>query len=532
MGIYDNWTYTDLHQLNLDWILKEVKKLIVSNAELVHDMAALQKYVADYFDNLDVSAEVNAKLDEMISDGTMDQIIADVVNSLLNKEQVLPFARVMRYASPTYEYDDSDVMQRWVCQGSCYTKNNQFIFSNVNATTPGQSATFREYNYDGQLIRTFTLPTGHTNSMAYDAVNERLAINKTIIDPNDGTETYALEIDIYDYNTLTLLSTIPTGVYPNQLAFDDNGSLFFVNKPGTVLNVYNEFNELIAGNILLPVPSYTLAGFRIYNNNFWFLSHAPNAIYVYNGTDIEHIYNLGEMNDQGFVYGEPEAFDLAPTGDLLLFTSVMQDRSAYCYSQIFRSNVKYGAVSTRSKNVRNILTMCYATSGNPNTNGSMNPDGTAAKPFPTLDEACLMVNNLNTERLILSGTFEHQILQIEKPCVVYATSGTPVCAGFYFRYVTGVMVYGINFTTDYTVASGTINTVSYSDVMLNQCIINTGNAGNTSGHNSIYRSRLFMRGNANTITANTSFAFANSVYLCNQPLTAVSSSNTVQIDTV
>lgn len=31
MGIYDNWTYTDLHQLNLDWILKEVKK--VSNID-------------------------------------------------------------------------------------------------------------------------------------------------------------------------------------------------------------------------------------------------------------------------------------------------------------------------------------------------------------------------------------------------------------------------------------------------------------------------------------------------------------------
>ena len=31
MGIYDNWTYTDLHQLNLDWLLKEVKKIKVFN---------------------------------------------------------------------------------------------------------------------------------------------------------------------------------------------------------------------------------------------------------------------------------------------------------------------------------------------------------------------------------------------------------------------------------------------------------------------------------------------------------------------
>ena len=31
MGIYDNWTYTDLHQLNLDWLLKEVKKIQIFN---------------------------------------------------------------------------------------------------------------------------------------------------------------------------------------------------------------------------------------------------------------------------------------------------------------------------------------------------------------------------------------------------------------------------------------------------------------------------------------------------------------------
>lgn len=27
MGIYDNWTYTDLHQLNLDWLIREIKDL-------------------------------------------------------------------------------------------------------------------------------------------------------------------------------------------------------------------------------------------------------------------------------------------------------------------------------------------------------------------------------------------------------------------------------------------------------------------------------------------------------------------------
>lgn len=58
MGIYDNWTYTDLHQLNLDWILKEVKK--VSN----------------------IDQHINDIILQMINDGTLTFTLTETYNSV------------------------------------------------------------------------------------------------------------------------------------------------------------------------------------------------------------------------------------------------------------------------------------------------------------------------------------------------------------------------------------------------------------------------------------------------------------------
>ena len=49
-----------------------INPAINNNAEALEE---LQQYVANYFDNLDVSEEINAKLDEMVQDGTMAEII-------------------------------------------------------------------------------------------------------------------------------------------------------------------------------------------------------------------------------------------------------------------------------------------------------------------------------------------------------------------------------------------------------------------------------------------------------------------------
>lgn len=45
--------------------------------DLTHLVDELQEYVDTYFDNLDVQQEINNKLDEMVEDGTFDELLAD-----------------------------------------------------------------------------------------------------------------------------------------------------------------------------------------------------------------------------------------------------------------------------------------------------------------------------------------------------------------------------------------------------------------------------------------------------------------------
>lgn len=68
----------------LCWLCKylenTINPAINNNAEALKE---LQEYVANYFDNLDVTEEIDAKLDEMALDGTLGQIInVEMIGSL------------------------------------------------------------------------------------------------------------------------------------------------------------------------------------------------------------------------------------------------------------------------------------------------------------------------------------------------------------------------------------------------------------------------------------------------------------------
>lgn len=63
-----------------NYLKNEIMPAINENAEATKELQdlfiELQTYVDTYFDNLDVTSEVNAKLDEMVENGTMEELIA------------------------------------------------------------------------------------------------------------------------------------------------------------------------------------------------------------------------------------------------------------------------------------------------------------------------------------------------------------------------------------------------------------------------------------------------------------------------
>lgn len=68
----------------INQVASEINNVSYNNSELVKAFSDLQDYVNDYFDNLDVTEEINNKLDAMVLDGTMDQIINQEIFGELN----------------------------------------------------------------------------------------------------------------------------------------------------------------------------------------------------------------------------------------------------------------------------------------------------------------------------------------------------------------------------------------------------------------------------------------------------------------
>lgn len=58
-------------------LLKTQEEVVNNNADL---LAELESYVQNYFKNLDVQTEINNKLDEMATNGTLEELIAQYVN--------------------------------------------------------------------------------------------------------------------------------------------------------------------------------------------------------------------------------------------------------------------------------------------------------------------------------------------------------------------------------------------------------------------------------------------------------------------
>lgn len=90
---FNNFPYTDLQDLNIDWLLKSMKEAVdtANSAKEIADN--LKTFVETYFENLDVQQEINNKIDAMEASGelaeTLDPIVSTIVAAWLT-EHITP----------------------------------------------------------------------------------------------------------------------------------------------------------------------------------------------------------------------------------------------------------------------------------------------------------------------------------------------------------------------------------------------------------------------------------------------------------
>lgn len=94
MSIFDHFPYSNTHQLNLDWIISQVKKLSVDYAELHKDFSAakieigkelddLKNYVNDQLSGLDVAEEVSRIIDRLAASGELAEIVEQSITNFV-----------------------------------------------------------------------------------------------------------------------------------------------------------------------------------------------------------------------------------------------------------------------------------------------------------------------------------------------------------------------------------------------------------------------------------------------------------------
>lgn len=236
----------------LSYLQNTVIPALNNNADAIIEiqqlMTQLQEYVDNYFDNLDVQDEIDHKLDEMVEDGTLQEIIG----SYLNSKAVFGFDTVQAMKEGTNLIDGS------------YAETLGFYEKN---------------DLGGALYKIRTITESDTiNEKTLIALSETLLAELIINDTmnveqfgaygdNDNDDTDAIQLAINSCKTIKLNKTYVTS---GQIT---------INKACNIIGVGATINSTLTGKISV---------FKVLHSNVKFDGLSINLTYNGGGTTGEH----------------------------------------------------------------------------------------------------------------------------------------------------------------------------------------------------------------------------------------------------
>ena len=249
---------TDMHDLNLDWLLNQMKTIKAQWAKVQEDWSDMQddnaelvEFVTNYFDNLDLSAEVSAKINQMVEDGTLLNLItydegegsalSDVAGQWLS-------AHITQETG--YVIDDTLTVQGAAADAKATGDAISDLKDALDAVV--------EYPAPTDLTEDFSAQTGVTvtyndsdNSITITTTNNstwRLATNTNIISQLEVGKTYILsaECEVISGTPQKVLGV--RGVQGNQYSMY-RSIVFGDSTSGSVEFVATEYNNAICAYV-------------------------------------------------------------------------------------------------------------------------------------------------------------------------------------------------------------------------------------------------------------------------------------------
>lgn len=269
--------YSNFHQLNLDWIIGTVKdtvndwiatkkQLNTEWDETKTDWNELYNYVHNYFNNLDVDAEINNKLDEMRRNGQLLAVIASTV--------------IENTTSTTQSWLNSHLNTGTTIDKSLTLTNAAAESYSAGHFSRYYSRNFLSYNSIYNIPGGYYFWDNTTNSLKFLESSIFMQSEKIPITPGDILTAYK-----YDGEEITPITELNIVFYDNngdvvpQLFTIMNGTCtapanaYWVSVPLSNQKTYmaNTIGYTYDG-LTAPVPFEPVWGGQIYSNLDWPIS--------------------------------------------------------------------------------------------------------------------------------------------------------------------------------------------------------------------------------------------------------------------
>lgn len=332
MGLFEHFPYTNFHELNLDWILRTLRK-----------MDGRLDQMEAYLNDLKIPEAVKAQLQEWLQDGTLDDIINEGLLQELNDKidtAISATGLQMMTTAPNYIGDYLALSDRYFPSAALKHGDRAYLFDAVketygiaNATDQGRvliysiSANNRE--------REVPIQCGHCNSVAYDANLDRFYI-APVFSYAGGQRVGVSYLITYtpDFSSAGQIN-IPSQAM--SVSFDNaDGALYYFdyswrvwkyNYESNQFELYTTINHDNVSGSLDSLQSYN-QDFAVYDKRFYISAPRGNILtgVLQEGTSyVKYGFNVGHAcSNNNYFLGELEGFEFDESGHLIasMYTTI------------------------------------------------------------------------------------------------------------------------------------------------------------------------------------------------------------------
>ena len=371
----DSLSYYELLCKVVDYLnktMEDVETLHGDVNNLHKTYVELQSYVNNYFSTLDVQEEINKKLDEMVKDGTLSNILFKI-------PKFSTFNPVLIGRTWGLSTDRNHV------QGGCYIDNGCIVYGRTSTPPSSDAVTLTDVDTVNETVRReITLNLGHCDDMTYIPELNVIACVPSIHEPNAGLWN---SIILIDYETFTIKEEIETPRNYGAIGYDRATKILYVSDSEMNFYTFNldtkEETHVFTYTYINPVK-FTKQGMSVENNRFYFSTAYPNNVLCFdeNGNTL-NILNISSTTIENFKFGELEWVDVNEN-TMYLGSAIRTPSSTYELSYSWKTNILHGEVSRLRGGYDPISTLYVDSKSN-----VFRCNGSSSRPFPTIDEAML-----------------------------------------------------------------------------------------------------------------------------------------------